>query len=93
MTSKNISALSPSLALKNSVLTITGMYFGNTEMDEVNSLKLNDAKTDFLVLGTQQQLNKIMDINIRIGEDIIEPTEFIRNCGLILIANWKALHI
>ena len=46
---------------------------------KVNSLKLNDAKTEILVLGTQQQLNNIMDINIRISEDIIEPTEFIRN--------------
>ena len=46
---------------------------------KVNSLKLNDAKTGFLVLGTQQQLNKIMDINIRIGKDIIEATEFMRN--------------
>ena len=48
---------------------------------KVNSLKLNNAKTEFLVLGTQQQLNKSMEINIRIGEDIIEPTEFIRNLG------------
>ena len=38
---------------------------------KVNTLKLNNAKTEFLVLGTQQQLNKIMDINIRIGKDII----------------------
>ena len=45
---------------------------------KVNSLKLNNAKTEFLVLGTQQQLNKIMYINIRIGKDITEPTEFIR---------------
>ena len=46
---------------------------------KANSLKLNDAKTEFLVLGTQQQLNKITDINIRIGDGIIEPTDFIRN--------------
>ena len=48
---------------------------------KVNSLKLNDAKTGFLVLGTQQQLNKITDINIRIGIDITELTEFMRNLG------------
>ena len=48
---------------------------------KVNSLKLNDAKTEFLALGTEQQLNKIMDINIRIGEDVSEPTELIRNHG------------
>ena len=46
---------------------------------KANSLKLNDAKTEFLVLGTQQQLNKITDINIRIRDNIIEPTDFIRN--------------
>ena len=46
---------------------------------KANSLKLNDAETEFLVLETQQQLNKITDINIRIGDNIIEPTDFIRN--------------
>ena len=48
---------------------------------KANSLKLNDSKTEFLVLETQQQLNKITDINIRIGDHIIEPTDFIRNFG------------
>ena len=48
---------------------------------KANSLKLNDAKTEFFALGTQQQLNKITDINIRIGDDIIEPTDFIRKLG------------
>ena len=48
---------------------------------KANSLKLNDAKTEFLVLGTQQQLNKITDINIRIGDNIIVPADFIRNLG------------
>ena len=54
---------------------------------KANSLKLNDAKTEFLVLGTQQELNNITDINIRIGEDVIEPTDFIRNPWAYLIAN------
>ena len=35
----------------------------------------------FLVLKTQQQLNKITDINNRIGDNIIEPADFIRNLG------------
>ena len=48
---------------------------------KANSLKLNDAKTEILVFGTQQQLNKITDINIRIREDIIKPTDFNRNLG------------
>ena len=48
---------------------------------KANSLKLNDAKTEFLVLGTQKQLKNITDINIRIGDNIIEPTDFIRNLG------------
>ena len=56
---------------------------------KVKSLELNDAKTEFLVLGTQQQLNKITDINIRIGQNIIEPTDFIRNLGTYFDSKWK----
>ena len=58
----------------------TGLYFRNTKL-KANSLKVNDDNTEFLVLGTQQQLNKTTDINIRIGEDIMKPTDFIRNLG------------
>ena len=61
---------------------------------KVNSLKVNDAKIEFLVLGTQQQLNKITDINIRIGEDIIKPTDFIRDLQAYFDSKLKGtLHV
>ena len=34
---------------------------------QTNLLKLNDEKTEFMLMGTKQQLNKITDINIKIG--------------------------
>ena len=61
---------------------------------KANSLKLIDAKTEFLVLGTQQQLNKIKDIKIRISDNIIEPTDFIRNIGAYFDSKLKGtLHM
>ena len=61
---------------------------------KAKSSKLNDAKTEFLVLETQQQLNKILDINIWIGDDIIEPSDFIRNLGAYFDSNLKGtLHV
>ena len=55
---------------------------------KANSLKsLNDAKTEFLVLGTQQQLNKVTDINIRSGDDKLNQLISSGTLGLILIAN------
>ena len=61
---------------------------------KVKSLKVNDTKTEFLVLGAQQQLNKITDINIRIGEDIIELTEFLRNLRAYFDSKLKnTLHV
>ena len=46
-----------------------------------NLLKLNDKKTEFILLGTNQQLKLVQDINIRIGNDIIHPVQSVRNLG------------
>ena len=40
---------------------------------QTNLLKINDEKTEFMLVGTKQQLNKITDINIKIGHDEIMP--------------------
>ena len=39
----------------------------------MNLLKLNDEKTEFLLVGTKQQLSKITNINVKIGHDEIKP--------------------
>ena len=36
-----------------------------------NLLKLNDEKTEQIVLGTRQQLSKVGEISIMIGNDTI----------------------
>ena len=41
-----------------------------------NLLRFNDNKTEFLVFGTKQQLQKIDNIAIQVGSETILPTEF-----------------
>ena len=48
---------------------------------QVNFLKLNEPKTEFIIFGTRQQLNKVGTINIRIGEDMIQNVASVRNLG------------
>ena len=47
----------------------------------VNLLKLNDSKMEFIILGTQQQLNNVPDTTIKIGEDHINPSSSVRKLG------------
>ena len=50
----------------------------------INLLKLNDEKTDFIILGTQQQLQKIGHINLQIGEDLVTPVDMVCNLGFFI---------
>ena len=46
-----------------------------------NLLRLNDDKTEFLIIGTPQQLAKVMTTSIKIGTDQIQCSESARNLG------------
>ena len=46
-----------------------------------NLLKLNDTKTEFILLGTNQQIKLVQDINIKIGDEVIHPVQSVRNLG------------
>ena len=46
-----------------------------------NGLKLNDDKTEFLIIGTSQQLGKLDNISIRVGDSDIHPVPIARNLG------------
>ena len=46
-----------------------------------NGLKLNDDKTEFLIIGTSQQLEKLDNISIRVGDSNIYPVPIARNLG------------
>ena len=49
-----------------------------------NLLKLNDDKTEFVLVSTRNKLAKITpNIKIQIGDDIIGPTDTVRNLGYL----------
>ena len=49
-----------------------------------NLLKLNNNKTEFILMGTQQQLSKLDNISLHISSDTIKPTDHVRNLGFII---------
>ena len=46
-------------------------------------LLLNDDKTEFLVIGTRQQLNKLNPLVLHVGDHTIDPLANVRNLGTI----------
>ena len=50
----------------------------------MNMLKLNDNKTKFIILGTRQQLAKLLDVTIRIGNTTVLPVDHVHNLGFFL---------
>ena len=46
-----------------------------------NLLKLNDEKMEFIMIGTRQQLTRAGNAEIQIRDDMIQPTNFVRNLG------------
>ena len=49
-----------------------------------NLLKLNDAKTKFIALGTPQQMSLTQDLSIKIDEDLIHTAGKVRNLGFMM---------
>ena len=47
-----------------------------------NDLKLNDDKTELLIIGTSRQLEKLLDsISIRVSDSDTHPVPIARNLG------------
>ena len=46
-----------------------------------NDLKFNDDNTEFLIIGSSQQLEKLDNISIRVGDSDIHPVPLARNLG------------
>ena len=46
-----------------------------------DKLKLNDDKTEFIIIGTRQQLAKVSVDSLCIGDEIIKPSSVVRNLG------------
>ena len=52
-----------------------------------DNLKLNDEKTELLIIGTPQKLEKVVITHIRVGNTNIHPVAVARNLGSWLDAN------
>ena len=48
-----------------------------------NKMKLNDDKTEFLIIGTEKKLPKVTITDIMVGSSRIEPSEKARNLGVL----------
>ena len=46
-----------------------------------DNLMLNDDKTEFLILGTKQQLPKVNIDSIKVGCANVSPVSVVRNLG------------
>ena len=52
-----------------------------------NKLKINDGKTEFLLIGSKKQLNKVTIDSIRIGESEIQPATSVKSLGAVIDSN------
>ena len=52
-----------------------------------DKLKLNDEKTELLIIGTPQQLHKVVITHIRVGNTNFHPVPNSRNLGSSFDAN------
>ena len=46
-----------------------------------NRLKLNDCKTEFLVIGTSNMLGKVKTTSVKVGDERINAEKTVRNIG------------
>ena len=49
-----------------------------------NKLKMNDSKTEFILIGTQTQLSKLPLHSIKVGDDDIAVVDCVNNLGVLL---------
>ena len=56
---------------------------------QTNFLKLNENKTEFIILGLSKQLKNVGNITIKIGEDIIPNVQAMKNLGIFLDSELK----
>ncbi len=46
-----------------------------------NKLKMNDSKTEFIIIGSRQQLDKIQFDSIKVGNSVVKAVESVRDLG------------
>ena len=57
-----------------------------------NSLKMNESKTDFMLVGSKQNLKKSANFYFKIGDTTVRPSEKVKVLGVIIDCglNWGA---
>ena len=53
----------------------------------VHNLKINDSKTEFIIIGSNQQLNKLQQSSITVGNSTVESVSSVRNLGVLFDQN------
>ena len=54
-----------------------------------NVLKLNDSKTEFVVMGMREQLSLAGELAIKIGDDTTDAVKFVWNLGFFMDSEMK----
>src|SRR3981189_3316291 len=70
-----------------SVMSISNCIADVKTLIQSNLLMLNDSKTEVVLLGTKQQLSKLSNLEVSVGNINIKPCTKIRNLGVIFDNN------
>ena len=57
----------------------------------MDKMKINDIKTEFLIIGTKQQLNKSNIKTLSVGDSAVAPAAIVRNLGVLFDENMTLL--
>ena len=49
-----------------------------------NFLKLNDAKTEFIIFGTPPDVKRVTEWTVSVGQEEVLPSTTVRNIGAML---------
>ena len=55
----------------------------------IDKLKLNEEKTEFMLIGTRQQLVKVRSDSLLVGETHVPPVNEARNLGVWFDSNFQ----
>ena len=57
----------------------------------IDKMKINDIKTEYLIIGTKQQLNKVNIRTLSVGDSAVAPAAMARNLGVLFDENLTLL--
>ena len=52
-----------------------------------DKLKINDGKTEFVIIGTRQQLSKVHVYSLAVGDAQVSPVQSVKNLGTWIDSN------